>query len=121
MSTRKPISAINITPLVDVLLIVMVVLMLSMPMYAKRLPITLPETGLNGQPLPSKTLRITLAESGTLTVGGAPGSLDDAQAAVTGTTTVEIAADGKANYDQLAKLIAALQERKPKEIVLATR
>lgn len=118
---RKPLADINVTPLVDALLVLLVVLMLLMPLYVRRLPVELPRTGLAGAPVPVRTLQVTLDAAGRLSVAGHPAALPDVLAAVTSNTTVEVAADAAATYEQLARLIAALQQHGARDIVLATR
>jgi len=40
---------------------------------------------------------------------------------ITNQTSVELAVDAKVSYEDLAKVVASLQEASPKEIVLLTR
>lgn len=118
---RKPLADINITPLVDTLLVLVVLLMLAMPLYAQRLPVELPRTGLTGTPLPVRSLQVTLSASGAVTVAGQPARAEDLTQAVDAQTTVVLAVDAAVPFQALASLIASLQELKPREIVLATR
>lgn len=118
---RRPLADINITPLVDTLLVLLVVLMLVMPLYVRRLPVELPRTGLIGAPVAARTLLVTLDADGRLGLAGTQVSLSDVQAAVDTTTSVEIAADAAVAYTHLARLVAALQERGVREVALATR
>ncbi len=118
---RKPMADINITPLVDTLLVLVVLLMLAMPMYAQRLPVQLPKTGLTGAPLPVQTVQVTLAASGALTVNGQPARVEDLAGAVTARSTVVVAADAAVAFEQLAQLIVALERLGAREVVLAAR
>lgn len=118
---RKPLAAINITPLVDVLLILLVVLMLAMPMFVKRLPVDLPQTSLAGSPAPVKALEVSVREDGGWWVKGSPVSKAHALSQITPETSVELSADKSVRYEALAQAIAAIQEKAPKEIALVTR
>lgn len=118
---RKPLASVNITPLVDVLLILLVVVMLSMPMFVKKLPVDLPQTELTGQPVVAKTLMVSLLESGGLMVDDSPVSLEDIKRKVTPQTSVELAVDQAVQYAAIAKTVAALQKMNPKDIALITR
>jgi biopolymer transport protein ExbD len=118
---RKPLAAVNITPLVDVLLILLVVVMLAMPMFVKRLPVDLPQTDLAGAPVVAKTLAVSLLENGSLMVEMSPASLADVGRRITPDTSVELSVDREVRYEQIAKTIAALQKKNPRDIALVTR
>ena len=118
---RKQLASINVTPLVDVLLILLVVMMLAMPMFVKRLPVQLPETALSGTPVIAKTLTVSILESGTLLMNDSPTDLAGIQARVRPDVSVEVAVDREVKYDVIARTIAAIQEKSPREISLLTR
>ena len=120
-SAHRPLADINIAPLVDVLLVLLVVLMLAMPMFVKRLPVELPQTSLTGTPTPIKALTVSLLADGTLKLGDSPVQLEVALAKVTSTVSVEISADKDVTYDVLAKTVSQFQARGPQDIVLLTR
>jgi biopolymer transport protein ExbD len=118
---RKPLAHINITPLVDVLLILLVIVMLAMPMFVKKLPVELPRTGLDAAPVAANSLQVSLDASGALFLGDKPAQLADITRRIRPNTTVELSVDEKAAYGLAAKLIAQVQEHHPRDIVLATR
>jgi len=118
---RRAVPAINITPLVDVLLILLVLLMLAMPMYIKRLPVDLPRTELGGAPTPQQVLPVALLPGGKIRIGTAEAELKDVLDKVGPTVTVELAVDRTVPYDDVAQAVVAIQGRQPKEIVLVTR
>ena len=45
IASDKPISEINTTPIIDVMLVLIVVMLLSLPMQTHKLPIELPQAG----------------------------------------------------------------------------
>jgi biopolymer transport protein ExbD len=118
---RKPLAAVNITPLVDVLLILLVVVLLAMPMFVKRLPVDLPQTDLAGAPVVAKTLSVSLLESGQLMVEMSPVSMDDLARRIKPDTSIELSVDREVRYEQIAKTIADLQKKNPRDIALVTR
>lgn len=120
-SVRRGVAAINITPLVDVLLILLVLLLLAMPMYVKRLPVDLPRTELGGTPTPQQVLSVTLLPGDELRVNSVRSNIPDLQRQVGPTVTVELAIDKTVEYDAIAQVVAAVQDKRPKEIVLITR
>lgn len=120
-SRRRSVPSINVTPLLDVLLILLVVLMLAMPMFVKRLPVDLPKTDLAGTPTPVKSLAVSLAKDGTVRVESSPIQAAALAALIKPETTVELSVDKDASYEQLAKLVTQVQAANPKEIILVTR
>lgn len=118
---RSAVASINITPLVDVLLILLVVLMLAMPMFVKRLPVDLPVTDMAGTPTPMKALPVAILRDGKLQVSGSPVDLAGLGVRITSQTTVELSVDKEVTYESLAQVVAAIQARNPKEVILLTR
>ena len=122
MNRRAPLAAINITPLLDVLLILVAVLLLLAPHFVKPLPVDLPRTTLNGVPVTQSTLQVALQPSGKLFVNGHESSIDDLRAHIQpGVTTLEIGADGAASYASVVRLVEALRDTNPRDIVLLTQ
>jgi biopolymer transport protein ExbD len=117
---RKAVPAINITPLVDVLLILVVVLMLAMPLFVKRLPVELPKTSLSGTPTPTNALKVSIKADGTIFDGEAVSSFASLTRKITPTTTIELSVDKSVTYDVMAQAIGKMQEHDPKEFVLLT-
>ncbi|MGY4397682.1 biopolymer transport protein ExbD [Sphingomonas sp. UYAg733] len=67
----EPFSDLNITPLIDVLLVLLVMMILTIPIMTHKVPIDLPQP----QPGPVETMaihRIDLNANGSLTWDGAP-------------------------------------------------
>lgn len=66
----EPFSEINITPMIDVMLVLMVMIIMSIPTMTHKLPIDLPQPG-KGQPDTTPPHRLEIASSGTLAWDGA--------------------------------------------------
>ncbi|KWU24770.1 ExbD/TolR family protein [Burkholderia cenocepacia] len=120
-SDRKPLASINVTPLVDVLLILLIVMMLAMPMFVKKLPVDLPQTAVDGAPTVVHSLSVSMLPNGSLMVGNNPMTLDAVKAQVNPNVSVELNVDRSVTYDKVAGLIASIQESKPRDIALMTR
>lgn len=71
MATRLR-SDINITPLVDIVLVLLIVFMTLVPAFTRSLAATLPGSGPGDPDMPP--LRLTLRQDGTLEVNGQPGA-----------------------------------------------
>ena len=119
--SRRRAPAINVTPLVDVLLILVVLLMLASPLMVKQLPVQLPATSLDARPLASSTLRVSVAADGTVFIDETQTSFAHLMSQVTPQTSVELRLDEDLSYRQVAILIAELHERGPRDIMLVTR
>ena len=115
---RKALPDINITPLVDVLLILLVVLLMAMPMFTKRLPVNLPKTDIDGAPVLTKSISLAITAKGQYLMDGAPTTLDLVAKTINKSTTVEISADATVPYDKVAKLVGIVQKQNPKDIAL---
>lgn len=118
---RRASAAINITPLVDVLLILVVLLMLTLPLQVKKLPVELPRTALGGVPTPQKSLPVAIRADNQLLIGQSAILLPDLLERITQETTVELAIDEAVTYARIAEVVTALQSRQPKEVILITR
>lgn len=119
--TRRPLTAINITPLIDVLLILLVILMLAMPLFVKRLPVSLPETKLDAPPVAVKALRIGLGTNKTYYINDTQATLNDVLSQVSTDTTVELYVDEAVSYKEVAETADALYKKSPKDLVLMSR
>lgn len=121
MSHRKPLASINVTPLVDVLLILVVILMLAVPLSSKKIPVTLPQTSLDAAPSVKNTMKVALQAGGVILVDNTPTDLVAFLVTVKETSSVEVYPDAKVSYDELAKFVAAIQEKHPQDVSLMSQ
>lgn len=118
---RVPLSPINLTPLIDVLLVLVGVLLILAPHMVKRLPVELPRTTLNGVPALQRSLEIAIGANGALFMKGHSTSIKEITAHIDpGITTLQIAADKRVPYGVLANIVDALRGAQPRQIVLLT-
>ena len=63
---RKVMSEINVTPFVDVMLVLLIVFMITAPLLAVGVPVDLPETGADVLPSEEEPLSVTIQADGTI-------------------------------------------------------
>jgi biopolymer transport protein ExbD len=79
----EPISAINVVPLVDIILVVLIIFMVTAPLVLKpTIPVNLPKAA-SGEEAPPSPLNIAIGKDGAISVNGQVASLPEVTAAVT--------------------------------------
>ncbi len=107
-------SEINVTPLVDVMLVLLTVFIVTAPLLMNSVPVNLPKASSDLTLTQPESINISVTADGTMyfsdeTVNAE--QLDTAlmEAAQNVDTSVEIFADEKAEYGTVAKVMAAIQ------------
>lgn len=78
----EPLADINVTPLVDVMLVLLIVFMVTAPMLASGMKVSLPEAT-SARPLePKSPIILTMQKDGGLFLGAEPVPVDNVAAAV---------------------------------------
>jgi biopolymer transport protein ExbD len=108
----QPFSQMNITPLIDVMLVLLVMLLLSIPMATHKVPVDLPGTG--GPAAEWERHRMRIDANGAVTLNGA--ALSDAalrarlaQIAATPDALLELETDPAARYARFDELLADIR------------
>lgn len=123
----RPMSEINVTPFVDVILCLLIIFMVSAPLMTVGVPIDLPDT--SAEALPSENeepLTVTLTPEGEVLIQTTPVSQADlvsrlqAIAAERDTTRIFLRADGAIPYDDVMRVMGALNAGGFREIGLVT-
>lgn len=70
--SRTVMSEINVTPLVDVMLVLLIIFMITAPMMQQGLEIELPETAASGVSTSDEPFVLVITKARKITVGGAP-------------------------------------------------
>ena len=111
----KAMSEINITPFVDVMLVLLIIFMVAAPLLTVGVPIQLPETAASALPMPQEEpLTITMTADGLLMIQETEypeGELIprlSAIAAVRADKKVFLRADGAIPYARVAQVMGAL-------------
>lgn len=110
-----PMSEINVTPFVDVMLVLLIIFMVAAPLMTVGVPVDLPKTAANALPAPAEEpLTVTLTADGRVLVQKSEvpraqlvGKLR-AIAAERKDDQVYLRADGALPYEQVAQVMGAL-------------
>jgi biopolymer transport protein TolR len=111
---RGTLSEINVTPLVDVMLVLLIIFMISAPLLTVGVPVELPKTEAGSMQDQKEPLTVSIRADGSIFVQEDPvvfGQLAprlQAMAGDTHTKPIYVRADGKASYAIVAQVMAAL-------------
>jgi biopolymer transport protein TolR len=110
---RGALSEINVTPLVDVMLVLLIVFMISAPLLTAGVPVELPKTEAGSLQDQTEPLTVTVRANGQIFVkeDEVPfGTLAPRLKEMAGPTTkpIYVRADGKAPYAIVAQVMASL-------------
>ncbi|MGZ3378151.1 MAG: ExbD/TolR family protein [Phenylobacterium sp.] len=110
---RGALSEINVTPLVDVMLVLLIVFMISAPLLTAGVPVELPKTEAGSLQDQTEPLTVTVRADGQIFVKEDEipfGSLAPRLKEMAGPTTkpIYVRADGKAPYAIVAQVMASL-------------
>jgi biopolymer transport protein ExbD len=109
-------SEINVTPLVDVCLVLLIIFMVVTPLLRRELPILLPETKGSGTPPPGRQLTVSMLEDQTVLIERTPVPLslltDELRRlrAADPDRPVLVQGDRRLRYEQLSKLLESLDD-----------
>ena len=67
---RAPIADINVTPFVDVMLVLLIIFMVTAPLLVTGVPVELPESRANALDQPQEPIEIAIDQSGTTFIDG---------------------------------------------------
>lgn len=123
----QPMSEINVTPFVDVMLVLLIIFMVAAPLMTVGVPIELPETAAEALPSPDEEpLTVTLSADGrvliqaTETPRGELVTRLTAIAAERDSNQIFLRADGALDYNQVMEIMGALNAGGFREIGLVT-
>jgi biopolymer transport protein TolR len=77
-----PISEINVTPMVDVMLVLLIVFMVAAPLMTLGVPVNLPQTDAQAMPIERRPITVTVTPDGLISIDGDPVSMVDLVATV---------------------------------------
>jgi biopolymer transport protein TolR len=124
---RRPMSEINVTPMVDVMLVLLIIFMVAAPLLTVGVPIELPKTA--AAPLPTEQeepLTIALTAEGAILVQNEEIARDElipllrAVAAERSSDKVFLRADGAMSYEGVMQVMGALNASGFHDIGLVT-
>ncbi|WP_248304954.1 ExbD/TolR family protein [Devosia sp. FKR38] len=125
-SGAPPISEINVTPMVDVMLVLLIVFMVAAPLMTMGVPVNLPKTEAQAMPIARKPITVTVATDGALSIDGSPVVMADLVATVetlVGENTDErlyVRGDASTAYGAIMEVMGALSAAGHGQIGLIT-
>ena len=111
----QPMSEINVTPMVDVMLVLLVIFMVTAPLLTVGVPVQLPKTKAAAMTNPDEPLVVSVEKDGGVYLQETRIELDQLGprlAAITANkpdTTIYVRADQDTNYGMFAQVLAELQ------------
>ena len=79
---RAPVAEINVTPFVDVMLVLLIIFMVAAPLMTSGVPVNLPESAAEALPSDEEPITISLDSGGALYIGDQPISEDELPQAI---------------------------------------
>ena len=110
----QPLAEINVTPMVDVMLVLLIIFMVAAPLMTAGVPIELPQTQAKQLNTEQKPITVSVTPEGAIYIGENPVALADLTAqvaalAVNGTEDrIYVRGDTTANYGAVMKVMGAL-------------
>ena len=111
---RGTLSEINVTPLVDVMLVLLIIFMISAPLLTAGVPVELPKTEAGSVQDQSEPLSVSIRADGTIFIGERPVAFSGfapqlrEMAGPDSKRPVFVRADGRASYAVVAQVMASL-------------
>jgi biopolymer transport protein TolR len=110
----KPMSEINVTPMVDVMLVLLIIFMVAAPLMTVGVPIDLPKTQARQLNTEQKPVTVSVNTEGVIFVGDTQVPLEGVVDAVTAASAngiedrVYVRGDGTASYGAVMQVMGAL-------------
>ena len=114
-ASPQPMSDINMTPLIDVMLVLLVIFIITAPLMSSSLKLDLPKTSAAQSGTAPLYVTVAVDASGQLFWGDAPVTSEQLSAQVkaaaqrAATTEVQLRADQRVAYGRIAELIGLVQ------------
>jgi biopolymer transport protein TolR len=123
----QPMSEINVTPFVDVMLVLLIIFMVAAPLMVVGVPVKLPETAANSLPTEQEEpLTVTVTADGTVMIQTTETARDELIPKLRAIATerdgdrIYLRADGSVPYAQVMQVMGALNKGGFKNIGLVT-
>ena len=123
---HRPVAEINVTPLVDVMLVLLIIFMVSAPMMTVGVPLDLPES--SAKPLSSQTepLTLSIAQDGAIHLQDQPVEFDKLVETLLGVAKngyeerIFVRGDRNADYGTIMRVMGAMNRAGFKKIGLVS-
>jgi biopolymer transport protein TolR len=120
------VSEINVTPLVDVMLVLLVVFIVTAPLLSNAVTVNLPKTAINSPPAQKKALSVSIDSASKIYIDRAPTELAQLETelrrfhANDPEVAVQLNADQAVNYGLVAKAISSIDRAGVKRLSVMT-
>lgn len=122
--SRGVMSEINVTPMVDVMLVLLIIFMVAAPMMTSGVPVDLPRTAANEMPSQTRPITVAVTPEGAIFVDETPVSETELLTTVGGLATTEdrifLRGDTTANYGTVMRVMGLLSSAGYTKIGLVT-
>ncbi len=114
-NTDDVMNEINMTPLVDVMLVLLIIFIITVPVMQHSVSVNLPQASVQPEQLKPETLRLSVQADGSYALDGAPISDEalEARLQVASTQTpqpdLHVSGDKNVRYERVAQALAAAQ------------
>jgi biopolymer transport protein TolR len=113
---RSPLSEINVTPLVDVMLVLLIIFMISAPLLTAGVPLQLPKTEAAAVQDQTQPITVSIRADGRIFIGQTQTAFDEFGPALHQAAgqayakPIFVRADGRAPYALVAQVMASLSQ-----------
>ncbi|KQT54339.1 protein TolR [Aureimonas sp. Leaf454] len=111
---RAPMSEINVTPMVDVMLVLLIIFMVAAPMLTVGVPLDLPETQAKALNAETQPIEISIKSDGNIFIGENPIAIEDVVTQLTAVAKtgykerIFVKGDRAADYGRVAEVMARI-------------
>jgi biopolymer transport protein TolR len=117
-------SEINVTPMVDVMLVLLIIMMVAAPMMTSGVSVDLPRTSAGDMPSQTRPITVAVTPEGAIFVDETPVTEADLLTTVSGLATIEdrifLRGDTTANYGTVMRVMGMLSSAGYTKIGLVT-
>ena len=109
-----PISEINVTPLVDVMLVLLIVFMVAAPLMTMGVPVDLPQTRAQAMPVNARPITVTVTPDGAISIDNQKVTMDTLVSTVQSLATqgtderLYVRGDSTTQYGMIMQVMGAL-------------
>ena len=126
---RTPMAEINVTPMVDVMLVLLIIFMVTAPLLVAGVPVDLPDTKAGALDQEAKPVQVSLDPSGAIFIDEAPVSEDALSARLAqvasaskeeGGPRIFLRADRKLDYGRVMRVMGEINNAGLRKVALVS-
>lgn len=123
-----PMSEINVTPFVDVMLVLLIIFMVTAPLLTQGVPIDLPDADARALPEDNTPIEVSINQNGAIFIGDTDTPIDERELivrlkAITGNRTdarIYIRGDSTNSYGRVMEVVGAINAAGFQQVALVT-